>query len=143
MTYGQYARGYSLSFVEPYLLDYRVALGLDLYQRQQLANNYISYNTKTLGFSPRLGFSLREDLSLQLRYSIYEQEISLPSTWRTVTTIRRHAAAFIPIAGLCESERRLCRYRTAGSTVACPAYGATATANRRCQSARNWRAARP
>lgn len=79
VTYGQYARGYSLSFVEPYLLDYRVALGLDLYQRQQLANSYISYGTKTLGFSPRLGFSLREDLSLQLRYSIYQQEISLPS----------------------------------------------------------------
>jgi outer membrane protein insertion porin family len=80
VTYGQYARGYSLSFVEPYLLDYRVALGLDLYQRQQLSNNFISYGTKTLGFSPRLGFQLREDLSLQLRYSIYQQEISLPST---------------------------------------------------------------
>ncbi|MET4721325.1 outer membrane protein insertion porin family [Bradyrhizobium japonicum] len=79
VTYGQYARGYSLSFVEPYLLDYRIALGLDLYQRQQLANNYISYGTKMLGFSPRLGFSLREDLALQLRYSIYQQEITLPS----------------------------------------------------------------
>ncbi|SCB54344.1 Beta-barrel assembly machine subunit BamA [Bradyrhizobium shewense] len=78
VTYGQYARGYSLSFVEPYLLDYRVALGLDLYQRQQLSNSYISYGTKTLGFSPRLGFSLREDLALQLRYSVYQQEISLP-----------------------------------------------------------------
>ncbi|MGY4417398.1 outer membrane protein insertion porin family [Bradyrhizobium sp. LB7.1] len=79
VTYGQYARGYSLSFVEPYLLDYRVALGLDFYQRQQLSNSYISYGTKTLGFSPRLGFALREDLSLQLRYSIYQQEITLPS----------------------------------------------------------------
>ncbi|MET4067670.1 outer membrane protein insertion porin family [Bradyrhizobium sp. S3.2.6] len=79
VTYGQYARGYSLSFVEPYLLDYRVALGLDLYQRTQLSNSYISYGTKTLGFSPRLGFALREDLSLQLRYSIYQQEITLPS----------------------------------------------------------------
>src|SRR5262244_362377 len=78
VTYGQYARGYSLSFVEPYLLDYRVALGLDLYQRQQLSNSFISYGTKTLGFSPRLGFALREDLSLQLRYSIYRQEIELP-----------------------------------------------------------------
>jgi outer membrane protein insertion porin family len=79
VTYGQYARGYALSFVEPYLLDYRVALGLDLFQRQQLANSYISYGTKTLGFSPRLGFALREDLALQLRYSIYQQEITLPS----------------------------------------------------------------
>ena len=79
VTYGQYARGYSLSFVEPYLLNYRVALGLDLYQREQLANSYVSYTTKTLGFSPRLGFQLREDLSLQLRYSLYQTEISLPS----------------------------------------------------------------
>ncbi|MBB5046338.1 outer membrane protein insertion porin family [Rhodopseudomonas rhenobacensis] len=78
VSYGQYSRGYSLSLVEPYLLDYRVALGLDLYQRQQLANSYVSYTTKTLGFSPRLGFGLREDLSLQVRYSIYQQEISLP-----------------------------------------------------------------
>ena len=78
LTYGQYARGYTLSFVEPYLLDYRVALGLDLFQREQLANSYISYGTKTLGFSPRLGFTLREDLALQLRYSIYQQEIQLP-----------------------------------------------------------------
>jgi outer membrane protein insertion porin family len=79
VTYGQYARGGSLSFVDPYLLDYRVALGLDLFYREQLANSYISYGTKTLGFSPRLGFTLREDLALQLRYSIYQQEISLPN----------------------------------------------------------------
>lgn len=79
VQYGQYARGYSLSFVEPYLLDYRVALGLDFFYREQLSNQYISYNTKTMGFSPRLGFQLREDLALQLRYSIFQQEISLPA----------------------------------------------------------------
>ena len=78
VTYGQYARGASLSFVEPYLLNYRVALGLDVFYREQLANSYISYGTKTVGFSPRLGFQLREDLSLQLRYSLYQTEISLP-----------------------------------------------------------------
>jgi outer membrane protein insertion porin family len=79
VTYGQYARGGSLSFVDPYLLDYRVALGLDLFYREQMANSYIAYGTKTVGFSPRLGFTLREDLALQLRYSIYQQEISLPN----------------------------------------------------------------
>src|ERR1700732_1909290 len=79
VQYGQYARGLSLSFVEPYLFDYRVAGGLDIFYRQQLPNNYISYGTTTMGISPRLGFALREDLSLQLRYSLYEQKISLPS----------------------------------------------------------------
>src|ERR1700736_615700 len=79
VTYGQYARGLSLSFVEPYLLDYRVALGVDMFYREQLANSYISYGTKTIGFSPRLGFALREDLSLQVRYSLYQQSITLPT----------------------------------------------------------------
>src|ERR1700712_3961994 len=78
VQYGQYARGGSLSFIEPYLFDYRVAGGLDLFYREQLANSYVSYNTKTLGFSPRLGFGLREDLSLQLRYSLYQTSVSLP-----------------------------------------------------------------
>jgi outer membrane protein insertion porin family len=79
VVYGQFARGISLSYVEPYLLDYRVALGLDTYYREQLANSFISYGTKTVGFSPRIGMTLREDLSLQLRYSIYDQKITLPS----------------------------------------------------------------
>jgi len=96
VTYGQYARGYSLSFVEPYLLDYRVALGLDLFQRQQLANSYISYSTSTIGFSPRLGFALREDLSLQLRYSIYQQKLSLPSALANCNNNPFNAMAFNP-----------------------------------------------
>jgi outer membrane protein insertion porin family len=79
VQYGQYARGVTLSMVEPYLLDYRVALGLDVSYHEQLANSTISYGTTTLGFSPRLGFALREDLSLQLRYSLYQQTITLPT----------------------------------------------------------------
>ena len=143
VTYGQYARGYSLSFVEPYLLDYRVALGLDLYQRQQLANSYISYGTKTLGFSPRLGFSLREDLSLQLRYSIYQQEIQLPSYLANCNNQflpdGTPDPAFNPTPGLCEFERRSCRrnasaaspHRRLRPVVLQP------TAKLRCRSARN------
>ncbi|SHH37412.1 outer membrane protein assembly factor BamA [Bradyrhizobium erythrophlei] len=94
VTYGQYARGASLSFVEPYLLDYRVALGLDVTYREQLANDYISYGTTTLGFSPRLGFALREDLSLQLRYSLYQQSITLPTTLGNCNNLA--GPAFLP-----------------------------------------------
>jgi outer membrane protein insertion porin family len=79
VTYGEFARGVTLSFVDPYLLDYRVAGGLDIFYRQQLPNTYITYGTTTVGFSPRLGFTLREDLSLQIRYSLYAQSINLPS----------------------------------------------------------------
>src|SRR6202790_1756871 len=80
VTHGEYGRGVSVSFVEPYLLDYRVALGLDVFYREQLANLFISYGTSTIGFSPRLGFALREDLSLQVRYSLYQQTSTLPTT---------------------------------------------------------------
>ena len=56
VTYGQFSRGYSLSFVEPYLLDYRVALGLDFYQRSQLANNFVILRHEDAGLQPAAGF---------------------------------------------------------------------------------------
>jgi outer membrane protein insertion porin family len=78
-TYGQHSKGASFSFVEPYLFGYRLAFGLDLYGKQQLPTNFISYQTDTLGAGLRLGVALREDLALQLRYSIYRQQIVLPN----------------------------------------------------------------
>ncbi|MEH2689694.1 outer membrane protein assembly factor BamA [Bradyrhizobium diazoefficiens] len=81
VTYGQYSRGVTLSFVEPYLLEQRIALGLDLSYRQQKANSYTSYGVTTLGLSPRVGLALREDTSLQLRYSLYQQRIELSSAY--------------------------------------------------------------
>jgi outer membrane protein insertion porin family len=86
VTYGQYARGFDLSFVEPYLLGYRMSGGVDLYARQNLATNYASYETKTAGVNLRLGFALTEELSLQPRYSIYRQEIGLPGQFTDCTT---------------------------------------------------------
>src|SRR6266851_1627174 len=79
VQYGQYARGFGVNFVEPYFLGYRVAFGLDIFGKQQLPTNYISYSTTTIGFGTRLGFALREDLGLQVRYSLYRQTVSLPS----------------------------------------------------------------
>ena len=76
VTYGQHVRGFGLSFVEPYLFGYRMAGGIDLYARQNLANNYISYDTKTYGGKLRLGFQLTENLSFQPYYSLYRQEVS-------------------------------------------------------------------
>jgi outer membrane protein insertion porin family len=78
VTYGQYSRGFNLSFVEPYLLGYRMAGGIDLYAQQNLATNFISYNSQTIGTNLRLGFALTEELTLQPHYSIYQQKITLP-----------------------------------------------------------------
>jgi outer membrane protein insertion porin family len=81
VSWGQYSHGYNLSIVEPYLLGYRVAGGLDLFQKVQNASSYVSYDTKTAGFSTRLGFQLREDLSLQIRYTLSSTEITIPSQY--------------------------------------------------------------
>src|SRR5947207_12137861 len=77
VQYGQYAKGFELGFVEPYLLGQRIALGFDIFAKERSANRYQSYDTRPIGGAVRLGFSLREDTSLQLRYSLYEQKITL------------------------------------------------------------------
>ena len=79
LTYGQYTRGAEFSFIEPYFLDQRLAAGVDLFAKETLANSYLSYGTQSYGGSFKLGIALREDLALQLRYSIYTQKITLPS----------------------------------------------------------------
>jgi outer membrane protein insertion porin family len=79
LQYGEYTRGVDLSYVEPYFLGYRLAGGIDLFYRDNLANNFVSYSTTTVGTNLRLGFALTEELSLQTRYSIYQQTIQLPS----------------------------------------------------------------
>jgi outer membrane protein insertion porin family len=78
VSYGQRTRGFELSFVEPYLLGYRMAGGIDIFARQNLASSYVSYDTKSYGFNLRLGFALTEELALQPHYSLYRQEVTLP-----------------------------------------------------------------
>src|SRR5664280_884229 len=81
VSFGQYTRGVNLSFVEPFLLGYRMAGGIDLFARQSLATSYVSYNTQSIGTNLRLGFALSEELSLQPHYSIYQQKITLPDQY--------------------------------------------------------------
>jgi outer membrane protein insertion porin family len=78
VQYGEYTKGFELGFVEPYLLGQRIALGFDIFAKERTANSYQSYDTQTIGGAVRLGFQLREDTSLQLRYSLYQQKITLP-----------------------------------------------------------------
>jgi outer membrane protein insertion porin family len=96
VQYGQYTRGGSVSFVDPYLYGYRVALGIDLFVKEQLATSYVSYQTKTYGGGFRLGFALREDLGLQLRYSIYRQEVSLPSNLTNCNNVNPDGISTFP-----------------------------------------------
>ena len=84
VSYGQYAKGATLSFVEPYLLGYRMAGGIDLFAQQNLASNFTSYGTQSIGTNLRLGFALTEELSLQPHYSIYQQKIDAAGRISTI-----------------------------------------------------------
>src|SRR6202046_2440557 len=79
-TFGQYIRGIELGFVEPYFLDQRISGGIDLFARQTLSSPYLSYGSSNYGTNLKTGVPLREDLALQVRYSIYWSEINLVSS---------------------------------------------------------------
>ncbi len=78
VQYGQRARGFELSYAEPYFLGNRLMVGADIFARQTLASSYYSYDNKTYGGGLRAGFALTEELAFQARYNVYQQEISLP-----------------------------------------------------------------
>ena len=96
LTAGQYIRGVEFNFVEPYFLDYRMSGGIDLFARQTLASPYLSYGTSNYGTNLKFGIPLREDLSLQLRYSIYAQQISLSSSLDDCTNINPNFTSTFP-----------------------------------------------
>jgi outer membrane protein insertion porin family len=76
-SYGQYARGFDLAASEPYFLGTRVSAGIDLYYRQNDASPYQSYGSDTYGATMQFGTPLTEQLGVQYRYSIYNQNVTL------------------------------------------------------------------
>jgi len=95
-TLGQYIRGIEFNYVEPYLLDQRMSGGIDLFARETLASPYLSYGTTNIGTNLKLSIPLREDLSLQLRYSIYWQQITLTSSLDDCANINPNFSTSFP-----------------------------------------------
>ena len=77
LTYGQYARGVDLSASEPYFLGTRVSAGIELYGRQNQSSPYQSYGSDIYGATMQLGTPITEQLGVQYRYSIYNQDVTL------------------------------------------------------------------
>ena len=137
VTYGQFIRAAELSFVEPYLLDQRMSGGIDLFARQTLANTFLSYGTETFGGSLKLGVPLREDLSLQLRYSLFSQKITLPSSLDDCQNINPDFVNTFPTPNA--HYRRDRARRGCGRATTAPASAALPRARPRCPSASSWR----
>jgi outer membrane protein insertion porin family len=79
-SYGQYARGFDLTASEPYFLGTRVSAGIDLYYKQTDASPYQSYGSNIYGTTVQFGTPLTEQLGVQYRYSIYNQNLTLDPT---------------------------------------------------------------
>ena len=124
VTYGQYTRGVELSFAEPYFLDTRSSLGLDLFAKQTLSNTYLSYGTETYGGVLKWGLPLREDLAIQLRYSLYTTKITLPSTLDNCNNINPDFVNTFPSLYAASASSGL----VGGTSAAYPGYGAAAAA---------------
>jgi outer membrane protein insertion porin family len=107
VTYGQFVRGVELSYAEPYFLDYRSSMGVDLFAKQTLASSFLSYGTESYGGTLKWGLPLREDLALQLRYSAFEQKITLPSTLDSCNNINPDFASTFPTPAAIAADQAL------------------------------------
>ncbi len=83
VSLGQYGKGVTLSFTEPYFLGYHVAAGFDLYAKEQENNQYTTYSTWTTGGTLRLGIPISDELTFSPRYSLYDTNLSIPNTSST------------------------------------------------------------
>jgi len=76
-TFGQRSRGVNFSFTEPFLLDYRLAGGFDLFYRQTNRSSFQPFESRSYGGTLRLGIPITEQFAVQLRYSAIAQRISV------------------------------------------------------------------
>jgi len=76
-TYGQYTKSLGVSFVQPYLLGTRMSLGVDVFGRETSQSSYQSYGSTNYGTAFRLGLPVTDEVSAQLRYSIYNQSVTI------------------------------------------------------------------
>jgi outer membrane protein insertion porin family len=77
---GQYSRGWSATFTEPYFLDQRIAAGFDIYHKETDPYQYAYYENWTTGVSLRVGLPITDEFTFQPHYSIYESQIVIPNS---------------------------------------------------------------
>jgi outer membrane protein insertion porin family len=76
---GQRAHGVDFSFTEPYFLGYRVSAGIDLFSKFSDQTRYSRYENRMTGGTLRLGLPITEEFTITARYSLYQQEITIPN----------------------------------------------------------------
>jgi len=93
VDYGQYVRGFTVGFTEPYLFGQKVALGLDLFARQTEANSNQSYASTVYGGKIGFGVPLNDELGENIHYGLTNQTVTLDPTRGPVSIPVQQAAA--------------------------------------------------
>ncbi|WP_260927861.1 outer membrane protein assembly factor BamA [Novosphingobium sp. 9] len=82
-SYSYYSKSVQASFVEPYLFDKNISLGVDIYRRDYNSWNTLdsdrntTYEQSTTGFQVRAGVPLTEFLTAIARYTLNYDDVSL------------------------------------------------------------------
>ncbi|TCM40023.1 outer membrane protein assembly factor BamA [Novosphingobium aerophilum] len=92
-SYSSYSKSVEASFVEPYLFDKNVSLGVDIYRRDYNSFQYYNsdrnttYQQSTTGFQVRAGVPLTEYLTAVGRYTLNYDDVTLSkSTYYSVNS---------------------------------------------------------
>jgi outer membrane protein insertion porin family len=80
VTYGQYAQGAELSATDPDLFGNHISGGVQLFYRQTIPSTFQSYGTDSYGMTLSMGTPISEQTNVLWRYSLYDQQVTLPST---------------------------------------------------------------
>ena len=89
VNYSSYSKSIELGFTEPYLFDKNIAIGGDVFRRDYNSFNYVgnsrrnNYNQVSTGFQLRAGVPLTEFWSLQGRYQLSQDNVSLDNQFFT------------------------------------------------------------
>lgn len=82
-SYSKYSKSVQVSFVEPYLFDRNVSLGVDVYRRDYNSFNFLdnkrntTYAQATTGFQLRLGLPLTEYVTAVASYTLNYDNVTL------------------------------------------------------------------
>lgn len=76
---GQYSKGVTFSFTEPYFLGQRIAAGFDVYAKDSSVSPYTFYDNFMVGGTLRVGLPVTDEITFLPRYTVYSSHISIPN----------------------------------------------------------------
>ena len=77
VAYGQHTRAITANLTDPFFFGNHGSLGADIFAKQTTTSSYQSFGSEVYGGALRFGAPLTENLGSELRYSLYNQRITL------------------------------------------------------------------